>query len=86
MNLTMNTNSILKETEKALLIKVQNKDEAFWYPKRFCKFSGKNNYKLHIWGGENFKIKVFKHKTKTKVDVGEFPLSYANNEKGEHGV
>ena len=76
MKIELQSNAIIAETEKAFLIKVPKKDEAFWYPKRFCNFFGKNGYILSIWFGDSFTIKVFKHLTKSKIEVGEFSPDY----------
>ena len=72
MNITINSNAIQAETEKALLIKVPKENYAFWYPKRFCNQSGKNDYQLHIWFGDNFSVDCYRLGTKTKVPVGRF--------------
>ena len=68
-------NSVQKETDKAFLIKVPKKEIGFWFPKRFCKFKGKNDYQMEIWFGDNFTAKPIKLNTKTKIELEEISLS-----------
>ena len=66
MKARLNSNSIITQTQKAVLIKLPKKNEAFWHPTRFCSQSGKNDYILDIWFGENFTTDTIKTNTKTK--------------------
>ena len=68
MNIILNSNAIAHETEKALLIKIPNKDLKFWHPKTMVRQSGKRGYRLSVWfPNDNWQIKATRTSDKTRA-------------------
>ena len=58
--IALQSNLLKWETEKAYLVKLPKSDYTFWYPKKLCKFSGKNNYLIVLNMKDDMEINIFK--------------------------
>ena len=58
---TINSNCVQRQTEKAVLIKIPKEDLFFWHPAKCVRFSGKNNYLTTFSFTDEFVFKVFKN-------------------------
>ena len=64
-NIICNSNLVLADTGKSLLIKLPKSELAFWHPVKLCRFSGKNNYRLSFGYTDEFTFKCFRKSDKT---------------------
>ncbi|MBM6876122.1 hypothetical protein [Fusobacterium mortiferum] len=60
MIIKFNSNLILWETEKALLVKLPKTDYQFWITKKLVKFYGKSSYQVNMFVPEGFQVKIQK--------------------------
>lgn len=58
--ITINSNCVKAQTDKAILIKIPKEDLFFWHPTKCVRFSGKNNYLVTFSFTDDFIFKVFK--------------------------
>lgn len=81
MIIKFNSNLILWETEKALLVKLPKTDYQFWVPKKLCKSYGKNGYSISMFVPEGFEVKaqkMGKGSYNKNVVIAEMNLKYSD--------
>lgn len=59
-SVSANSNLILRETEKGVLIKFPKSDRRFWHPKKLVRTSGKSGYHMRISYTDAFEFRTFR--------------------------
>ena len=58
---TMQSNLVKGETERAFLVKLPKSEFMFWYPKKLTSFKGKNDYLMVLTMKEDMELNIFKN-------------------------